>query len=108
MAVIVEAARVIAAVVLLVLVAYTARHLLFAFHRLFSRPRMDYTDLAGFHLPSVSVLIPMHNEEAVAQDILEALADADYPHDPDRLEVIPIWRRSSTERDGVRWNGCCN
>ena len=90
MAVIVEAARVIAVVVLLVLVAYTARHLFFALYRLFSPPRMDYTDLAGFHLPSVSALIPMHNEATVAEDILEALAEADYPHDPDHLEVILI------------------
>jgi len=87
---IVEAARVIAVAVLLVLAAYTARHLFFAFHRLFSKPRMNYSDLAGFHLPSVSVLIPMHNEEAVAPDILAALAEADYPHDADRFEVIPI------------------
>ena len=87
-AVIVEAARVIAVAVLLVLAAYTARHLFFALHRLFSRPRMDYSDLAGFHLPPVSVLIPMHNEAAVAEDILEALAEADYPQD--RLEMILV------------------
>jgi cellulose synthase/poly-beta-1,6-N-acetylglucosamine synthase-like glycosyltransferase len=95
--VIVEAARVAAIIVVLVMAAYTARHLTFALHRLFAPSRMNYTDLAGFHLPSVSVLIPMHNEEAVAVDILEALAEADYPHDAGRLEVIPIWRLSRTE-----------
>jgi hypothetical protein len=58
--VIVEAARLVAITVLLVLVAYTVRHLVFAVYRLFSKPRMDYTDLAGFHLPSVSILIPSH------------------------------------------------
>ena len=88
--IIVEAARVVAVVVLLVLAAYAARHLFFALHRLFSSPRMDYSDLAGFHLPSVSVLVPMHNEAAVAEDILEALAEADYPHDAGRLEVILV------------------
>ena len=96
---IVEAARVVAVVVLLVMVAYTARHLFFALHRLFSSPRMNYTDLAGFHLPSVSVLIPMHNEEAVAPDVLEALAETDYPHD--RLEVIPINDHSADGTPGI-------
>ena len=97
---IVEAAQVIAVSVLLVLAAYTARHWFFALHRLFSRPRMDYTDLAGFHLPFVSVLIPMHNEEAVTEDILEALAEADYPHYPDRLQVIAI-NDHSTDATGA-------
>ena len=100
MAVIVEAAQVIAVSVLLVLAAYTARHWFFALHRLFSRPRMDYTDLAGFHLPFVSVLIPMHKEEAVTEDILEALAEADYPHYPDRLQVIAI-NDHSTDATGA-------
>ena len=98
---IVEAARIVAVVVLVVMAAYTARHLFFALHRLFSRPRMDYTNLAGFHLPSVSVLIPMHNEEAVAPDVLEALAEADYPHDADHLEVIPINDHSKIGRAHV-------
>ena len=76
--------------VLLVMVVYTLRHLIFAINRLFYPPRMNYTDLAGFHLPSVTILIPMHNEEAVARDIIEALLESDYPNDPDRFEIIAI------------------
>jgi cellulose synthase/poly-beta-1,6-N-acetylglucosamine synthase-like glycosyltransferase len=76
--------------VLLVMLIYTLRHLLFAMNRLFCPHRIDYTDLAGFHLPSVSILIPMHNEEAVAPDVLEALLESDYPHDPGGFEIIPI------------------
>ena len=98
---IVGAAQVVALGVLIVLVIYMARHLLFAMHRLFSRPRMDYTDLAGFHLPSLSVLIPMHNEAAVAEDLLEALAEADYPHDPELFEVIPINDHSTDETGAI-------
>jgi len=89
-AVILEAARVVAVLVLVILAAYTYRSLFFALYRLFSPGRMDYTDLAGFHLPFVSVLVPMHNEEAVAEDILEALAQSDYPKDPERMEVIAV------------------
>ncbi len=83
-------AKVTAVAVVFVLSVYSLRHFFFAFHRLFRPQRMNYTDLAGFHLPSVTVLIPMHNEEAVAHDVLEALLEADYPHAPGRLEIIPI------------------
>ena len=89
------AAKATAVVVLLVLVAYTLRHFFFAFHRLLRPQRTNYTELAGFHMPFVSVLIPMHNEEAVAHDVLEALLEADYPHDLGQLEIIPINDHSS-------------
>jgi len=90
--VILLAAKAAAVTVVFVLSVYSLRHFFFAFHRLFRPQRMNYTDLAGFHLPSVTVLIPMHNEEAVARDVLEALLEADYPHGPDGLEIIPIRR----------------
>ena len=82
--------RTAAVAILLVMVIYTIRHVWFAVNRLFFRHGMNYTDLAGFHLPSVSVLVPMHNEERVAADIIEALLDSDYPHDPSIFEIIPI------------------
>ena len=62
------AAKATAVVVLLVLAAYTLRHFFFAFHRLLRPQKTNYTELAGFHMPFVSVLIPMHNEEAVAHE----------------------------------------
>ena len=85
--------------VLLVMVAYIIRHLVFALNRLFHRQKMNYTDLAGFSLPSISILIPMHNEEEVAPDVLEALLEADYPHAPDHFEIIPI-NDHSTDHTG--------
>ena len=97
MGVIVPVAKALALLVLVVMAVYALRHLLFAFRRLFWPRRMNYTDLAGFYLPSISVLIPMHNEEAVAPDVLEALAEADYPHQAGFLEVIPI-NDHSTDR----------
>jgi len=83
-------AQIVAVLVVLVMIAYMVRHYLFALSRLFRRQRMNYTDLSGFHLPSISVLIPMYNEEAVAPDVIEALLEADYPHDPELFEIIPI------------------
>src|SRR5579885_819657 len=80
----------VACFAVLVLFVYGIRHLLFTASRLFEEPQTNYADLAGFHIPSVSILIPMHNEAAVARDLLNALAAADYPHEMDRFEVIPI------------------
>ncbi len=94
------AAKATAVAVVFVFSVYSLRHFFFAFHRLFRPQRMNYIDLAGFHLPSVTVLIPMHNEEAVAHDVLEALLEADYPHNPGRLEIIPIRGKRSR-----RWFG---
>ena len=94
------AAKVVAVAVVVLMAAYALRHLAFALHRLFSRPGMNYTDLAGFYLPSISILIPMHNEESVARDILEALLEAEYPHDPGRFEIIPI-NDHSTDATGA-------
>jgi len=89
------AAKITAVIVVLVMIAYLTRHFVFALSRLFRRQKMNYTDLSGFHVPSISVLIPMHNEESVAPDVIEALLEADYPHDPDLFEIIPINDHSS-------------
>jgi len=83
-------AKVVAVFVLVVLSCYLVRHLLFALYRLFGPRKRNYMDLAGFHLPSVSVLLPMHNEEDVAADVLEALLEAGYPREPGCFEIIAI------------------
>ena len=41
---------------------------------------------------SVSVVIPMHNEEDVAADVLQALVNSDY--DNSKLEILAIDDRS--------------
>jgi cellulose synthase/poly-beta-1,6-N-acetylglucosamine synthase-like glycosyltransferase len=93
------AAKLTALLVVLVMVCYMVRHYIFTVTRLFRRQKTNYNDLAGFHLPSISVLIPMHNEEAVAPDVIEALLETDYPHSPELLEIIPI-DDHSTDRTG--------
>jgi len=74
------------------LFVYALRHYLLGYSRLrIERPK-DAMELVGFYMPRVTVLIPMHNEERVAADILQALVDSDY--DWEKLEVIPINDRS--------------
>lgn len=71
-----------------VLIIYTARHFLFTLNRLFMEQRIYYQDIIDSELRSVTILIPMHNEEKVACQILDLLISADYPHD--LLQLIPI------------------
>lgn len=71
-----------------VMVIYTFRHAVFTFNRLFGEQRTYYHDLADSDLKKVSVIIPMHNEEKVAEHILDQLIQADY--DIDKIEIIPV------------------
>jgi len=75
-----------------VLSVFGIRHYLLALARLRLRQPRDMWELAGFHMPTVSVLVPMHNEEDVAADLLEALVESDY--DRERLEILAIDDRS--------------
>jgi len=76
------------AITIAIMLLYAVRHLIFTLNRLFGEQRADYHDILDSDLRTVSVLVPMHNEEKVAVAILERLIRLDYP--PDKLEVIPI------------------
>ena len=71
-----------------VMILYAIRHLIFAFNRLFGVQKQYYGDILPSVYPSISVLIPMYNEEKVLHNVLDALLACDY--DADRIEIIPI------------------
>ena len=79
-------------VIALVLV-YTARHYTFTLNRLFGRQRPAYALVDEAPWPSLTVIVPAHNEEAVIGSSLEALLAADYPSD--RLTIVPLDDRST-------------
>ena len=82
-----------------VLLLYAIRHYLLGYSRLRIENPKDAMELVGFHMPPVTVLIPMHNEERVAGDILQAIVDSDY--DWEMLEVIPINDRSEDKTQEI-------
>ena len=82
-----------------VLLLYAIRHYLFGYSRLRIETPKDAMELVGFHMPRVTVLIPMHNEERVAGDILRAIVDSDY--DWEKLEVIPVNDRSEDKTQEI-------
>ncbi|MCP5053275.1 MAG: glycosyltransferase family 2 protein, partial [bacterium] len=80
-----------------ILLIYTFRHFFFTFNRIFGEQRLYYHDIVDSELDRVTILVPMHNEEAVANDVMTQLTRIDYPKD--KFEVIPINDHSS---DGTR------
>ena len=74
--------------VIIVMLLYTIRHFSFTIVRLLGRQRLYYNYIVTSRMKSISVLIPMHNEEKVLDNVLTALLECDY--DADRLEIIPI------------------
>lgn len=75
-------------IMILIIIAYAVRHIIFSYNRIFGQQRMYYNDIYDSELPFVTVLIPMHNEEKVLQFVLDALLKSNY--DKDRFEIIPI------------------
>jgi cellulose synthase/poly-beta-1,6-N-acetylglucosamine synthase-like glycosyltransferase len=71
-----------------IIVIFSVRHYIFTLNRIFGEQRISYQDIIDSDLKTISVLIPMHNEEKVASNILELLVHADY--DKDKIEIIPI------------------
>ena len=90
---IVLAAKICLVFSILVLTLYAIRHYVFAMSRLSLRQPREWMEFTGFVLPRISVLVPMHNEEAVAADILQALVEGDY--DWEKLEILAINDRST-------------
>lgn len=75
-------------ILMFLLIMYLLRHYIFTLNRVFGRQKLYYQDILDKDLPSVSVLVPMHNEEKVARHILDLLVKANYPKY--KLEIIPI------------------
>ncbi|MEG0091371.1 MAG: glycosyltransferase, partial [Oscillospiraceae bacterium] len=93
MDVIVTILKIYFVVTVVVMLCYMLRHMYFSLNRLYGRQRMYYNDIYDSDLPKISVLVPMHNEEAVLDHVLTSLLACDY--DRDKLEIIPINDHSS-------------
>ena len=74
--------------VAVVMVIYAIRHWVLTLNRVTHRQRPYYQDMVDSDYPPLTVLIPMHNEEAVAEGVLNALIQSDYPKA--QCEIIPI------------------
>jgi cellulose synthase/poly-beta-1,6-N-acetylglucosamine synthase-like glycosyltransferase len=71
-----------------VMCLYAIRHFMFTRRRLYGSQRLYYQDILDAELPTISILVPMHNEEAVAKRMLENLLKSEYP--TEKLEIIVV------------------
>jgi cellulose synthase/poly-beta-1,6-N-acetylglucosamine synthase-like glycosyltransferase len=83
----------IVAVIVTVIVTYTARHYIFTLNRLFGRQRHPYVDINVARWPRITVVIAAHNEEMVIEHILRSLVAGDYPRD--KMTILPVNDRST-------------
>ena len=83
--------------IIAVMLLYTLRHFTFTVIRLLGKQRLYYGDIVTSRMKTISVLIPMHNEELVLRNALDALLECDY--DRSLMEIIPI-NDHSTDRTG--------
>ena len=83
--------------IVVLMIVYATRHLIFSHNRLFGRQRIYYGDIYASRMPKISVLIPMYNEEQVLHFVMEALLASNY--DRDRLDIIPI---NDNSTDGTK------
>jgi cellulose synthase/poly-beta-1,6-N-acetylglucosamine synthase-like glycosyltransferase len=85
--------KIILFVIITFIIIYTIRHYIFTLNRLLGKQRHPYINIDTAQWPSVTVLVPAHNEEAVIAHSLDALLKVNYPRD--RYNIIVINDRST-------------
>lgn len=75
-------------IVVILMFLYGIRHFWFTYDRLYAKQKLYYQDILDSDIPSVTILTPMHNEELVAHNVLDALLLVDYPRD--KFEIMPV------------------
>lgn len=88
MAVLILILKIFCIFIVLLMTLYSIRHYVLSGNRLRKRQRIAYGDVYDSELPYVSVLVPMHNEEKVLNNVLYSLLACDY--DKSRFEIIAI------------------
>ena len=83
---------VVLGLIVLVMMAYGIRHIIFTLSRLFGGQRYPYADIDTAQWPQITVFIAAHNEEKVIAGCLAALLETDYP--ADRIKIVPANDRS--------------
>jgi cellulose synthase/poly-beta-1,6-N-acetylglucosamine synthase-like glycosyltransferase len=84
--------KILLVAIVLLIIVYTVRHYYFTLNRLFGKQRQPYINVDVADWPSVTILVPAHNEEAVIADSLQALTQVHYPRE--KLKVIVVNDRS--------------
>jgi len=85
------------ALIVLLMMAYGIRHMVFTLNRLFGHQRHPYIDIDTAQWPAITVFIAAHNEEKVIAGCMDALLQTDYPEN--LVKIVPVNDRS---QDGTQ------
>jgi cellulose synthase/poly-beta-1,6-N-acetylglucosamine synthase-like glycosyltransferase len=91
--------RVVFIGLVVLITAYLVRHYLFTITTLYHKKRISPYSNETIYEPTVSILIPAHNEEDVIERILQRMKELTYPKD--KFEVIVI-DDASIDRTGEK------
>lgn len=80
-------------VIVIILIIYCIRHIVFTINRLLGEQRHPYMDIDVAQWPMITVFIAAHNEEKVIAGCIEALLNTNYPSE--KLKIIPVNDRST-------------
>ena len=80
-------------VIVIILIIYCIRHIVFTINRLLGEQRHPYIDIDVAQWPMITVFIAAHNEEKVIAGCIEALLNTNYPSE--KLKIIPVNDRST-------------
>jgi cellulose synthase/poly-beta-1,6-N-acetylglucosamine synthase-like glycosyltransferase len=85
--------------IVIVMIAYGARHTVFTLSRLFGVQRCPYALIDTAQWPKITVFVAAHNEEKVIAGCLKALLHTDYP--ADRVKIVPVNDRSQDSTKNI-------
>lgn len=88
MAVLIHILKIYCVFIIVLMTVYSIRHYILSDNRLHKRQKIAYGDVIDSKLPFVTILVPMHNEEKVLNNVLSSLLKCDY--DRERFEIIAI------------------
>ncbi len=91
------------AITTLVTVVFVSRQLFMSMFILFTSRRSAYTELELSNWPTVTVVIPAHNEEQVIDGGLQAMSKIDYPHDKITFLVLNDRSSDNTRQLATAW-----
>jgi cellulose synthase/poly-beta-1,6-N-acetylglucosamine synthase-like glycosyltransferase len=80
-------------ILLTLLLFYFFRHFIFTMNRAYRSQELLYLAIEDGQLPTVTILVPAHNEEKVITDALDSLLRQDYPQN--LFTIIPVNDRST-------------
>ena len=86
-------------VIVIILMIYCIRHIVFTLNRLLGEQCHPYIDIDIAQWPMITVFIAAHNEEKVIAGCIEALLNTNYPSE--KLKIIPVNDRSTDATGGI-------